>query len=165
MWDTVTSPVATPDPWDAARASDIIAGLKGEDGPLLPILHAIQQAFGCIPEAAEPLIADQLNITRAEVHGVVTFYHDFRREPAGRHVLKVCRAEACQSMGSDALVAHLESRLGLSCGKTSADGQITVEAVFCLGLCAVAPSAMFDGAVVGRLNEQRLDTLIAEAKA
>jgi formate dehydrogenase subunit gamma len=164
VWDTVTSPVTTPDPWDGARASDIIAGLKGQDGPLLPILHAIQQAFGCVPEAAEPLIADALNITRSEVHGVVTFYHDFRREPAGRHVLRVCRAEACQSMGSEALVAHLERNLGLACGETSADGQITVEAVYCLGLCAVAPSAMFDGAVVGRLNERKLDTLVAEAK-
>jgi formate dehydrogenase subunit gamma len=164
VWDTVTSPVTRPDDWDAARASEIIAGQKGQDGSLLPILHAIQRAFGCIPEAAEPLIADQLNITRAEVHGVVTFYHDFRREPAGRHVLKVCRAEACQSLGSDALVSYLERSLGLTCGETSADGRITVEAVYCLGLCAVAPSAMLDGTVVGRLNEQRLDTLMAEAK-
>ena len=160
----MTSLVAGPDAWDEARASDIIAGLKGRDGPLLPILHALQHAFGCIPEAAEPLVAAALNITRAEVHGVVTFYHDFRRAPAGRHVLKVCRAEACQSMGADALVAHLERSLGLRCGETSVDGQITVEAVYCLGLCAVAPSAMLDGAVVGRLNERKLDTLMAEAK-
>lgn len=150
--------------FDATRASEIIVELKGREGPLLPILHALQEAFGCIPEPAEPLIAEHLNITRAEVHGVVTFYHDFRREPAGRHVLKVCRAEACQSMGADALVAHLERNLGLRCGETSADGQLTVEAVYCLGLCAVAPSAMFDGAVVGRLNEPRLDALVAEAK-
>jgi formate dehydrogenase subunit gamma len=160
----VTRSDTQPDSWDAARASDIIADLKGQDGPLLPILHAIQQAFGCVPEAAEPLIADALNITRAEVHGVVTFYHDFRRAPAGRHMLKLCRAEACQSMGSDALVSHLERSLGLTCGDTSADGRITVEAVYCLGLCAVAPSALFDGTVVGRLNERRLDTLVAEAK-
>ena len=162
MRDRSTPP--GPEAWEPTRATEIIAGLKGEDGPLLPILHAIQHVFGCIPEAAEPLIAQQLNITRAEVHGVVTFYHDFRREPAGRHVLKVCRAEACQSMGSDALVSHLERSLGLRCGETSADGRITVEAVYCLGLCAVAPSAMFDGSVVGRLNERRLDTLVAEAK-
>jgi len=153
-----------PDAWDVARAAEIISGLKGEDGPLLPILHALQAAFGCVPEAAEPIIAEQLNITRAEVHGVVTFYHDFRREPAGRHVLRLCRAEACQSMGSEALAAHLERNLGLRCGETSADGQITLEAVYCLGLCAVAPSAMLDGRVVGRLNERRLDTLVAEAK-
>ncbi len=163
MRDTSTSPAL--EAWDATRATELIAGLKGQDGPLLPILHAIQQAFGCVPEAAEPLIAAELNISRAEVHGVVTFYHDFRREQAGRHVLKVCRAEACQSMGSDALVSHLERSLGLTCGETSADGRITVEAVYCLGLCAVAPSAMFDGTVHGRLNEQRLDTLVAEAKS
>jgi len=162
MRDTSTSPGLQA--WDASRALDIVAELKGQQGPLLPILHAIQRAFGCIPEAAEPMIAEELNITRAEVHGVVTFYHDFRREPAGRHVLKVCRAEACQSMGAEALVAHLERSLGLKCGETSADGQITVEAVYCLGLCAVAPSAMLDGAVVGRLNERRLDTLVAEVK-
>ena len=143
---------------------DIIADLKGRDGPLLPILQGMQQAFGCIPEAAEPLIAAALNITRAEVHGVVTFYHDFRREPTGRHVLKVCRAEACQSMGAEALLGYLEGSLGLRCGETSSDGQITIEAVYCLGLCAVAPSAMLDGAVVGRLNERKLDTLMAEAK-
>jgi formate dehydrogenase subunit gamma len=150
--------------WDAARASEIIGALKATDGAMLPILHAIQAAFGCIPEAAEPLIAEHLNLTRAEVHGVVSFYHDFRREPAGRHVLKLCRAEACQSMGSDALVAQLEKGLGVRCGETSADGSVTLEAVYCLGLCAVAPSAMLDGAVVGRLNERKLHALIAEAK-
>lgn len=160
----MTSQLTSADAWDEARASDIITDLKGRDGSLLPILHAIQQAFGCIPEAAEPLVAAALNITRAEVHGVVTFYHDFRRAPAGRHVLKVCRAEACQSMGAEALVSHLERSLGLRCGETSADGQITVEAVYCLGLCAVAPSAMLDGTVVGRLNQRKLDTLMAEAK-
>jgi formate dehydrogenase subunit gamma len=163
MRDTSTSPAL--EAWDAARAMELITGLKGQEGSLLPILHAIQQVFGCVPEAAEPLIAAELNITRAEVHGVVTFYRDFRREPAGRHVLKVCRAEACQSMGSDVLVSHLEHSLGLRCGETSADGRITVEAVYCLGLCAVAPSAMFDGSVIGRLNERRLDTLVAEAKS
>jgi len=143
---------------------EIIGRLKAEEGPLLPILHAMQQAFGCIPEAAEPLIAEALNLTRAEVHGVVTFYHDFRREPAGRHVLKLCRAEACQSMGAEALVSHVERALGVRCGSTTADGALTVEAVYCLGLCAVAPSAMLDGTVVGRLNEGRIDALMAEAR-
>src|SRR5438552_4227067 len=150
--------------WDADRASEIIGALTAQEGPLLPILHAIQQAFGCIPEPAEPLIAEALNLTRADVHGVVTFYQDFRSEPAGRHVLKLCRAEACQSMGSDRLVAHIENSLGVRCGETTTDGGITVEAVYCLGLCAVAPSAMLDGTVFGRLNERRLDALVAEAK-
>ena len=162
MRDKSTSPGR--EAWDAVRASEIVGALKATDGAMLPILHAIQAAFGCIPEAAEPLIAEHLNLTRAEVHGVVTFYHDFRREPAGRHVLKLCRAEACQSMGSDALVAQLEKSLGVRCGETSADGSVTLEAVYCLGLCAVAPSAMLDGAVVGRLNERKLDALITEAK-
>jgi formate dehydrogenase subunit gamma len=96
------------------------------------------------------LIAEALNITRAEVHGVISFYHDFRRTPAGRHVLKLCRAEACQAAGGDALAAHAEARLGMPMGTTAADGSVTLEPVYCLGLCAVAPSAMLDGRVVGR---------------
>jgi formate dehydrogenase subunit gamma len=163
MRDTLKTSTSRVD-WDETRALAIIGRLKAEEGPLLPILHAIQQAFGCIPEAAEPLIAKALNLTRAEVHGVVTFYHDFRREPGGRHVLKLCRAEACQSMGAEALVAHVERALGVRCGSTTADGAVTVEAVYCLGLCAVAPSAMLDGTVVGRLNVGRIDALMAEAK-
>jgi formate dehydrogenase subunit gamma len=158
-----TSGRQTPAAWDEARASEIVDGLKAAEGPLLPIMQAIQEAFGCVPDAAERLVADKLNLTRAEVHGVVTFYHDFRREPAGRHVLRLCRAEACQSMGSDALVSHLERSLGIRCGETTPDGRVTIEAVYCLGLCSVAPSAMLDGAVVGRLNPKRLDALMAEA--
>ena len=130
---------------------------------MLPILHALQEEFGYIDEAAEPLIADALNITRAEVHGVVTFYHDFRRQPAGRHVLKLCRAEACQAAGGEALAARAESRLGIAFGSTTADGRITLEPVFCLGLCSVSPSAMIDGRIVARLDERKLDTLLAEA--
>lgn len=163
MRDTLKTSTSQAD-WDETRALGIIGRLKADEGPLLPILHAIQQAFGCIPEAAEPLIAEALNLTRAEVHGVVTFYHDFRREPGGRHVLKLCRAEACQSLGAEALVAHVERSLGIRCGDTTVDGAVTVEAVYCLGLCAVAPSAMLDGTVVGRLNETRLDALMAEAR-
>jgi formate dehydrogenase subunit gamma len=134
------------------------------EGPLLPILHALQEEFGYIDEAAEPLIAETLNITRAEVHGVITFYHDFRRAPAGRHVLKLCRAEACQAAGGDPLAARAEARLGLPLGKTAADGSVTLEAVYCLGLCALAPSAMIDDRVVARLDEQRLDALLVEAQ-
>ena len=103
-------------------------------------------------------------LSRAEVHGVVTFYHDFRREPAGRHVLKLCRAEACQAAGGDALAARAESRLGIPLGDTTPDGQVTLEPVYCLGLCATAPSAMLDGRVVGRLDADRLDALVAEAQ-
>ncbi len=150
--------------WDSEVASEIVNAHSGQDGSLLPILHDLQATFGYIPEPAEPLIAAALNISRAEVHGVVTFYHDFRHEPAGRHVLKLCRAEACQSSGGDALAAHAEARLGQKLGSTRADGSVTLEPIYCLGLCALAPSAMLDGRVVGRLNEKRLDSLISEAQ-
>ncbi len=151
-------------PWDREVALRLIREHVGREGPLLPILHALQDEFGYIDTAAEPLIAEILNITRAEVHGVITFYHDFRRAPAGRHVLKLCRAEACQSAGGDPLAARAEARLGLRMGSTAADGSVTLEPVYCLGLCATAPSAMLDGRVIGRLDEGRLDALLAEAQ-
>jgi formate dehydrogenase subunit gamma len=150
-------------PWDAAAARAIIAEKRAMPGALLPILHALQEEFGYIDREAEPLIADILNLSRAEVHGVATFYHDFRHQPAGRHVLKLCRAESCQARGSDALAARAEARLGVSFGETSADGRVTLEPVYCLGLCSVSPSAMLDGKIVARLDEKKLDTLLAEA--
>jgi formate dehydrogenase subunit gamma len=112
-----------------------------------------------------PALADALNLSRAEVHGVVTFYHDFRREPAGRHVLKMCRAEACQAMGCEALMKRAEDRLGIACGGTSADGRVTLEAVYCLGLCATSPAAVLDGQIVGRLTARKLDALLKRAGA
>lgn len=151
--------------WNAARAADIIASGSGAEGPLLPILHALQAEFGYVDRAAEPMLAEALNISRAEVHGVVTFYHDFRSEPAGEHVLRLCRAEACQAAGCEALVDRAERALGTPVGTTAPGGRVTLEAVYCLGLCAVAPSAMLDGRVVGRLDAGRLDALIAEAGA
>jgi formate dehydrogenase subunit gamma len=108
--------------------------------------------------------ARSLNLSRAEVHGAVTFYHDFRREPPGRHVLKLCRAEACQAAGGDALAARAETVLDVKLGNTSIDRRVTLEATYCLGLCACAPSAMLDGRVVGRLDERRLDALLVEAR-
>jgi len=149
-------------PWSAERTAQIIGEHQGIEGPLLPILHALQQEFGYIDQAAERVIAEALNITRAEVHGVITFYHDFRREPAGRHVLKLCRAEACQAAGGDELAARAETRLGVALGNTTADGRVTIEPVYCLGLCSVSPSAMIDGKVVARLDSKKLDTLLAE---
>ena len=143
----------------------IVARLKSEEGPLLPILHAVQEALGCIPPEAVRLIAGELNLTRAEVHGVVTFYHDFRLELPGRHVIKLCRAEACQSMGGETLVARAQDHLGIPCGQTTADGNVTLESIYCLGLCATAPSAMVDGRPVGRLTATRLDALLKEAGA
>ena len=150
--------------WSAERAKTIIAEHLGRDGAMLPILHALQEEFGYIDETAEPLVAHALNVTRAEVHGVVTFYHDFRRAPAGRHILKLCRAEACQAAGGDALAARATAKLGVALGSTSASGEVTLEPVYCLGLCATAPSAMLDGRVVGRLDNARLDSLLAEVQ-
>lgn len=151
-------------PWNAEVAAAIIADNLGLEGPLLPILHGLQSEFGYIDAQVEPVIAEALNISRAEVHGVVTFYHDFRHEPAGRHVLKLCRAEACQATGCDALVAHAETKLGVKMGHTSADGRVTLEPIYCLGLCSVSPSAMLDGKIIARLDEKKLDTLLSEAQ-
>jgi formate dehydrogenase subunit gamma len=156
--------MAACEPWSPERAKEVIAEHEGRDGAMLPILHALQEVFGYVDAAAEPLIAHALNVTRAEVHGVVTFYHDYRRAPAGRHVLKLCRAEACQAAGGDALAARAEAKLGLSLASTSADGHVTLEPVYCLGLCATAPSAMLDGRVIGRLDNARLDSLLAEVE-
>ncbi len=133
------------EPWDAERGAEIIAEHSGLEGPTLVILHAMQEAFGYVPEPAIPMIASALNLSRAEVHGVFTFYHDFRHAPAGRHVLKLCRAEACQAAGGDALAARAEAKLGIEIGNTTADNRVTLEPIYCLGLCATAPSAMLDG--------------------
>ena len=139
----------------------IVADLKGRPGPLLEVLHAIQAALGYVPEDAVPLVAQGLNISRAEVHGVVTFYHYFRRTPPGKHVVSLCRAEACQSMGSDALAEHVKNRLGVDFHETTADGQFSLEPVFCLGNCACSPAAMVDGELLGRLTPERIDAVIA----
>lgn len=160
-------PVSEPwnEPWSEERAREIIAGHRHLDGPTLPILHALQEAFGHVPEAAIPLVAEALNLSRAEVHGVATFYHDFRRAPAGRHVVKLCGAEACQAMGADHLAACAEKKLGVKMGETTGDRRVTLEHIYCLGLCAVAPSAMIDGRLIGRLDEARLDALLAETRS
>ncbi|GGF67157.1 NADH-quinone oxidoreductase subunit E [Azorhizobium oxalatiphilum] len=150
------------EPWSEIRAQEIITAHRHMDGATMPILHAVQEAFGFVPDLVVPLIAENLNLSRAEVHGVVTFYHDFRREPAGRHVIKLCAAEACQSMGADKLTRYAEERLGIEMGETSADGRVTLEPIYCLGLCACAPSAMIDGRLVGRLDEETIDELVAE---
>ena len=153
------------EPFTSERAVEIIAAHADQEGALLPILHALQHAFGHVPTEAVPIVAGALNLTRAEVHGVVTFYHDFRQTLAGRHVLKLCRAEACQARGGDAIVSRAEQRLGVSMGETTADGQVTLEPIFCLGLCASGPSALLDEKLVGRIDADRLDALIAEARA
>jgi len=151
------------EPWNTERAVAIIADHRDVEGATLPIFHALQETFGYVPEAAVPMVAEALNLSRAEVHGVVTFYHDFRREPAGRHVLKLCRAEACQAAGGDALAARAEGKLGVKLGNTTADGRVTLEPIYCLGLCSVSPAAMLDGKIHARLDDKKLDALIAQA--
>lgn len=148
----------------ASTAQSIIAQWKGAEGPLLPILNGIQREFGYIPREAIPVIAHELNLTRAEVYGVVSFYHDYRDHPPGRHVLKLCRAEACQSMGGDAIAERLQNLLGVKFHETAADGSVTLEEVYCLGLCACAPSAMFDGELIGRLDEPAVEEIVREVR-
>ncbi|MCC5975142.1 MAG: formate dehydrogenase subunit gamma [Rubellimicrobium sp.] len=147
-----------------ARMSEILQAHQGLEGPLLPILHAVQAEWGHVPDAALPVIAEALNISRAEVHGVMTFYHDFRDHPAGRHVVKICRAEACQAVGADALADHAKAALGLDWHGTTPDGAVTLEPVYCLGLCACGPAALVDGKVVGRVTPEALDEVFAEAR-
>ncbi|MBB4442527.1 MULTISPECIES: formate dehydrogenase subunit gamma [Rhizobium] len=148
----------------AARTRAIVADLRFLEGPLLPILHEVQQEFGYVPQEAMPVIAEELNLSRAEVHGVVTFYHDYRDHPAGRHVLKLCRAEACQSMGGDALAERVKALLGIDFHQTTLDGGVTLEPVYCLGLCACAPAVMLDGELYGRVDDQTAAELVAEAR-
>lgn len=146
------------------RVEEILYAHRGMEGALLPVLHAIQADFGHIPQEALPIIARDLNLSRAEVHGVMSFYHDFRAAPAGRHVLKLCRAEACQAMGADRLADHARGQLGIEWHETTRDGAVTLEPVFCLGLCACGPAAIVDGKLVGRLDAARLDEIIEGMK-
>ncbi|MBF9060227.1 formate dehydrogenase subunit gamma [Rhodobacterales bacterium HKCCSP123] len=153
----MTTTAAPPTEIDA-----IISAHLHLEGPLLPILHALQEVFGCVPSEAHGPIADALNITRAELHGVISFYHDFRDKPAGVHVVKICRAEACQAVGANALSEAVLGNLGLDWHGTTADGRVTVEPVYCLGLCACGPAAMVDGALKGRA---KAEALLAEVSA
>ena len=141
---------------DTERVKAICAAHARLEGPLLPILHDVQRAFGCVPRDSIPVIAHELNLTRAEVYGVVSFYHDFREQPAGRRVVKVCRAEACQAMGGAALGDAVLKHFRIGWGETSADGAVTVDAIYCLGLCSVAPAALVDGEPHGRANAAHL---------
>lgn len=148
----------------ADEIRDVVTPLIALEGPLLPMLHAIQAEWGHVPQAAVPVLADVLNLGRAEVHGVISFYHDFRDHPAGRHILKICRAEACQSMGGAAMAAGVLDRLGVDWHGTTADGAVTVEPVYCLGLCACGPAAMLDGQLMGRVDGDRLVTALEAAR-
>jgi formate dehydrogenase subunit gamma len=148
--------------WDKQKAAVIIEANRHLDGPALPVLRALHEAFGYLPEEATAQVAEALNLSRAEIHGVITFYHDFRREPTGRTSLKLCRAEACQAMGSEALAAEVSQKLGTSWHGTTRDGRVTLEPVFCLGLCSVAPAALVGTELVGRADWPRLQQALAK---
>ena len=155
---------ATDGHWDADLAREIIAAHVGMEGATLPILHALQEEFGYVPKQSEAMIADALNLSRADVHGVVSFYHDFRRAAPGRHVLQVCRAEACQAVGAATMADRLLGRLGIAWGGTTGDGSLTVEPTFCLGLCACGPAALLDGEPLARLDDAKLLEATEEAR-
>ena len=156
--------MSTTHPWDAERSVSLIQEHQHLPGALLPILHALQDEFGYVDKAAVPRIAEALNLSHAEVHGVITFYHDFRHHAPGRHMMKLCRAESCQSMGCDRLIAHVENRLGVTLGHTTADESFTIDAVYCLGNCALSPAVMLDGKPYGRVTPQVADFLIDDAR-
>jgi formate dehydrogenase subunit gamma len=149
-------------PAESAVVRRIVAEHKGRPGPLLEILHAIQAALGFVPEGAVPEVAEGLNLSRAEVHGVLTFYHHFRHSRPGRHTVSLCRAESCQSMGAEALAEHARKRLGIDFHQTTANGAFSLEPIYCLGNCACSPAAMVDGRLYGRLTPELFDALIAE---
>ncbi|MBL4813059.1 MAG: formate dehydrogenase subunit gamma [Rhodobacteraceae bacterium] len=153
---------ASPDQDIASRLTEILNEHSILEGPFLPILQAVQAEWGYVSQVALAQIADHLNITLAEAHGVASFYHDLRSAPGGRASVKICRAEACQAMGANALVAQAQAKLGLDWHETSADGAVTLDPVFCLGLCACAPAAMVNGKLHGRVTPEKLDALLAE---
>jgi len=146
--------------WSAEDAARVIAEHADVRGPLLPVLHALQEEFGYVDPEAVPLVAKALNLSRADVHGVVTFYSDFRTTPPGRRRVAVCRGEACQARGGRELAAHAAARLGVGMGETSGDGGVTLDQVFCLGLCSVAPAAVVDGRALGRLDAAAFDAAV-----
>ena len=149
-------------PAESAVVQRVASDLKGRPGPLLEVLHAIQAALGYVPAGAVPVVAEVLNLSRAEVHGVVTFYHYFRRSRPGAHTVSVCQAEACQSMGAEALTAHARRRLGIDFHETSPDGRFSLEPIYCLGNCACSPAVMIDGRLYGRVTPERFDALVAD---
>lgn len=147
-------------PWNEERATAIIDAHRRLRGALMSMLHALQEEFGCIDEEAIPLLASELNLSRADVHGVVSFYHEFRRTRPGRHTIKVCRAEACQSMNADGLIDHIRKRLKVEFHETTVDGAFTLEPVFCLGNCSLSPALMVGETLYGRVSPARFDALV-----
>lgn len=156
---TPAGPVAPPEVADAVRRAVERHGT--DEGPLMEILHDIQRDLGCVPRSAVAVIAAELNLSQADVYGVVTFYKDFREEPAGRRTVRICRAEACQSLGCEELAEQAVRRLGVDFGATTADGTVTLDQVFCFGNCALGPSVEVDGRLFGRVSPARLDQMLA----
>jgi formate dehydrogenase subunit gamma len=153
--------MSLPHPWNRTLVESIAQALKDKPGALMPILRRVQDEMGWVPRDCVPIIAEILNLTRAEVHGVLTFYHDFRHEPPGRNVVKVCRAESCQAMGGVALAEHIKRQLRCEFGATSGDGAFTLEPVYCLGNCACSPAVVINGELLGRVTPERFDTALA----
>ena len=151
--------------WIPVRAAAMIAELAPGEGRLLPVLHALQATFGHVPRDVVPMLADRFNLSRAEIHGTISFYHDFRATPPGRHVLKLCRAEACQAVGADRLHHAVQQALGIGWHGTTDDGRVTLEPVFCLGLCACGPAALLDGEPLVRLDAASLDGHLTDLPA
>jgi formate dehydrogenase subunit gamma len=149
-------------PAERAVVERIASELKDRPGPLLEVLHGVQAALGCVPDGAVPVVAEVLNLSRAEVHGVVTFYHYFRRHRGGAHTVSLCQAESCQALGADTLAAHVKRRLGIDFHQTTADGRYSLEPIYCLGNCACSPALMIDGSLHGRVTPERFDALISE---
>jgi formate dehydrogenase subunit gamma len=150
--------------FDPAAVEAIAARLKDRPGALMLILHEVQDRFGYVPRESVPSIAQVLNLSRAEVHGVVTFYHDFRHQPPGRNVIRLCRAESCQAMGAGPLAEHVRGRLGVGFGETTPDGDFTLEAVYCLGNCGCSPAMVLNDELYGRVSPKRFDQLLAERR-
>jgi formate dehydrogenase subunit gamma len=146
--------------WNEERGNEVIVRHASQEGAALPILHALQQTFGFVPEAAISMVAKTLNLTRADVYGIVTFYHDFRLEPPGQHELRLCRSEACQAMGAASLAEKVCAALKIDWNETSADRNVSLSPVYCLGLCAVAPAGMLDGKPIGRLDPDQVVRLL-----
>jgi formate dehydrogenase subunit gamma len=140
----------------------VVAAMRGRPGALLEILHAVQAQLGYVPPEAVPVLAAELNLSRAEVHGVVTFYHFFRHAAPGKHTVRVCQAESCQSMGAEKLTEHVKQALGVDFHETTQDGRFTLEPVYCLGNCACSPAVMRDGDIFGRVSPERFDELLSE---
>ncbi|MBI4693846.1 MAG: formate dehydrogenase subunit gamma [Gammaproteobacteria bacterium] len=150
--------------WDAVAARDLVESLAGIPGPLMPVLHALQDRYGYVPDEAVPIVAETLTLSRAEVHGVISFYHYFRQTPPGRATIQICRAEACQAMHVEKLVDHAKRTLGIDFHETTGDGRISLEPVYCLGNCACGPSVMVDGELHARVTVETFDEIVAGAR-